>query len=83
MKTSDRIAVMEGVSKNAPDFELAHWNENWIMSGEAIRCRHCLAPQWPSNADDPVRHCPGCELSKDHFPLHELVEILSYRGVSP
>ncbi|MGE7815925.1 hypothetical protein ACQKMW_21200 [Pseudomonas sivasensis] len=38
------------------------------MSHEAVRCRHCLVPQWPSNAD-PMRHCPGCDLSDEHYPL--------------
>lgn len=59
------------------DFALGAWNEHWIMSHEAVRCRYCLAPQWPSNAQDPVRHCPGCELSQAHYPLRDLAKILA------
>ena len=59
------------------DFALGAWNDHWIMSHEAVRCRHCLAPQWPSNALDPVRHCPGCERSEAHYPLRDLTTILA------
>lgn len=59
------------------DFALGPWNERWIMSEEAVRCRLCLAPQWPSNADDPVRHCAGSELIQAQYPLRELATILA------
>lgn len=59
------------------DFALGAWNDQWIISHEAVRCRYCLAPQWPSNAQDPVRHCPGCELSQAHYLLRDLAEILA------
>ncbi|WP_426131290.1 hypothetical protein [Pseudomonas sp. DWP1b1] len=77
METPDPPAFMAGALKNAPDFALGQWNDRWKMSVEAVRCRHCLAPQWPSNADLPVRHCPGCELSEEQFPLRDLAVILS------
>lgn len=65
------------------DFALGAWNDHWIMSHEAVRCRYCLAPQWPSNAHDPVRHCPGCELSQAHYPFRDLAKILADLSVVP
>ncbi|MCU1776396.1 hypothetical protein [Pseudomonas sp. 14P_5.3_Bac1] len=59
------------------EFALGAWNDHWVMSHEAVRCRYCLAPQWPSNADDPVRHCAGCELIQAQYPLLELATILA------
>ncbi len=59
------------------DFALGLLNERWIMSEEAVRCRLCLATQWPSNAHDPVRHCAGCELIQAQYPLRELATILA------
>lgn len=76
MNANDLATALTFSSSASADFALGVWNERWIMSHEAVRYRYCLAPQWPSNADDPMRHCPGCELSESHYPLRDLSAIL-------
>lgn len=70
------IAASPASRSQCADFALGAWNEHWLMSYEAVRCRHCLAPQWSSNALYPVRHCPGCERSQAHCPLRDLTKVL-------
>ena len=55
---------------------IARWNGRWLMSGEEVRCRHCQAPQWPSNAHDPVAHHPGCAQVADQRPWLDLADLL-------
>ncbi|MFL1547263.1 MULTISPECIES: hypothetical protein [Pseudomonas] len=62
------------------DFALGLWNDRWLMCDEEVRCSYCLASQLPSNADTPLIHCEGCELSHENFPLRDLRMIL--RGPS-
>lgn len=62
------------------DFALGLWNESWLMFDEEVRCSYCLVAQLPSNADAPLIHCEGCELTHEHFPLGDLGTIL--RGLS-
>lgn len=59
------------------DFALGLWNDHWLMSHEAVRCRFCLAAQRPSNADVAVDHCPGCDISEEYYPLRDLAKILA------
>ncbi len=59
------------------DFALGIWNDHWLMSHEAVRCRFCLAAQKPSNANEPLQHCPGCDISEEHYPLRDLAKILA------
>lgn len=77
MSLRDSLLVQFFQEGPVGDFALGTWNERWIMSHEAVRCRCCLAPQWPSNADEAMRHCPGCDQSGAHYPLRELAKILA------
>lgn len=58
------------------DVMVSRWNGRWQMSGEEVRCRGCLAPQWPSNAGEPVRHRPGCPNLAYSYPWQDLSELL-------
>lgn len=55
---------------------MARWNGRWLMSGEEVRCRQCHAPQWPSNAHDPVAHRSGCVQEAEQHPWQDLAELL-------
>lgn len=70
---ASRLPASNAVS----DFALGMWNDNWLMSHEAVRCRFCLAAQKPSNANEPLHHCPGCDISEEHYPLRDLATILT------
>lgn len=76
MNGKERADKQTSPSNATSDLALGAWNERWIMNEDAVKCRYCLAPQWPSNADDPMRHCPGCELSEARYPLRDLGAIL-------
>lgn len=62
--------VMSAMDQRMPaDFALGLWNDSWLMFDEEVRCSYCLVAQLPSNADAPLIHCEGCELTHEHFPL--------------
>jgi hypothetical protein len=65
------------------DFARGAWSDHRIMSHEAVRCRYCPALQWPSNAQDPVHHCPECDLSEAHHSLGDLAKIRAYLSEVP
>lgn len=57
------------------DVLVERWNGRWQMSGEEVRCRQCETPQWPSNANDPMPHLPGCTQAHQ-YPWHDLAAIM-------
>lgn len=58
------------------DVMVNRWNVRWEMNGEEVRCRGCLAPQWPSNAGQPVEHRPRCPNLAYIYPWKDLTELL-------
>lgn len=58
------------------DDMMSRWNGRWLMSDEEVHCRHCLAPQWPSNANDPMQHRPNCRNAPYLHPWLDLAELL-------
>ena len=72
----NRLAATGLSAQSVLDIMVMRWNGRWIMSGEEVRCRQCNAPQWPSNAHDPMRHRLGCGRAADLYPWHDLAELL-------
>ncbi|CRM86401.1 hypothetical protein [Pseudomonas sp. 22 E 5] len=78
--TVDRDVVSALDERVTADVALGLWNDRWMMCDEEVRCSYCLASQLPSNADTPLIHCDGCELTHEHYPLRDLRTILRGRS---
>lgn len=58
------------------DEMMQRWNRRWLMDGETARCRHCQVPQWPSSAEQPVKHRADCPTTPYEYPWRDLAELL-------
>lgn len=65
------------------DEMIQRWNRRWQMDGETARCRHCYVPQWPSSAEQPVKHQAQCPTSPYEYPWRDLAELLRTLPMGP